>query len=78
MYVGHVCRRAQAGHQEWTRTGEEPKVPVDPPKSVVGSAGNYVTSAVSWVAGSLLGKSEAAASEKDVKKDKNGVWASLG
>ena len=50
----------QAGHQEWTKTGSEPKAPVEPSKdapSMLQATGGYVTSAMSWVAGSFIGKS---------------------
>ena len=55
-----VVDSMQAGHQEWTKTGSEPKAPVEPSKdapSMLQATGGYVTSAMSWVAGSLIGKS---------------------
>ena len=61
--VQSLLNRIFAGHQQWTKSGEEPKAPLDPPKqptSVMGVTGSYVTSAVSWVAGSIMGKSDAA------------------
>ena len=54
----------QAGHQEWTKTGTEPKAPVEPSKdapSMLQATGGYVSSAMSWVAGSLIGKSASSA-----------------
>lgn len=60
--VQSLLNRIFAGHQQWTKSGEEPKAPLDPPKqptSVMGVTGSYVTSAVSWVAGSIMGKSDA-------------------
>lgn len=57
--VQSLLNRIFAGHQEWTKSGVEPKKPVDPPKApqgVMGVTGSYVSSAVSWVTGSLLGK----------------------
>lgn len=57
--VQSLLNRIFAGHQEWTKSGVEPKKPVDPPKApqgVIGVTGSYVSSAVSWVTGSLLGK----------------------
>ena len=61
--VQSLLNRIYAGHQEWTKSGEEPKAPLDPPKqptSMMGVTGSYVSSAVSWVAGSIMGKSDAA------------------
>ena len=61
--VQSLLNRIYAGHQEWTKSGEEPKAPLDPPKqptSMMGVTGSYVTSAVSWVAGSIMGKSDGA------------------
>lgn len=58
--VQSLLNRIYAGHQEWTKTGSEPKAPVEPSKdapSMLQATGGYVTSAMSWVAGSLIGKS---------------------
>ena len=58
--VQSILNRIFAGHQEWVKSGVEPKKPVDPPKAapqgVIGVTSSYMSSAVSWVAGSLLGK----------------------
>ena len=58
--VQSILNRIFAGHQEWVKSGVEPKKPVDPPKAapqgVIGVTSSYMSSAVSWVTGSLLGK----------------------
>lgn len=64
--VQSLLNRIYAGHQEWTKSGVEPKAPLNPPKqptSVIGVTGSYVSSAINWVSGSLLNKSETPAPE---------------
>ena len=70
--VQSLLNRIFAGHQEWTKTGVEPKAPVNPPKqptSVIGVTGSYVSSAINWVSGSLLSKNDAATTKP--VEDKN-------
>ena len=70
--VQSLLNRIFAGHQEWTKTGVEPKAPVNPPKqptSVIGVTGSYVSSAINWVSGSLLSKGDTTAAKP--AEDKN-------
>ena len=69
IYVLSRVAYHQTGHQQWTKTGEEPKAPVDPPSgasSILHSTTGYVSSAVSWVAGSLMGPGKEKPREKEI------------
>ena len=70
--VQSLLNRIFAGHQEWTKTGVEPKAPVNPPPqptSVIGVTGSYVSSAINWVSGSLLSKNDTTTTK--TAEDKN-------